>query len=55
MEHGGEAAGPVVRDIVKAYYDKKTARSQQQATTNSPASEPNFPKPLVATVGVQHP
>jgi penicillin-binding protein 2 len=22
-QHGGEAAGPVVRDIVKAYYDKK--------------------------------
>jgi hypothetical protein len=53
MEHGGEAAGPVVRDIVKAYYDKKTARSQQQATTDSPA-EPNSTKPLVAAVGVQH-
>jgi cell division protein FtsI/penicillin-binding protein 2 len=53
MEHGGEAAGPVVRDIVKAYYDKKAARSQQQATTDSPA-EPNSTKPLVATVGVQH-
>ena len=33
MEHGGEAAGPVVRDIVKAFYDKKTARTQQQAKT----------------------
>ena len=30
MEHGGEAAGPVVRDIVKAYYDKKNAGTQQQ-------------------------
>ena len=27
-QHGGEAAGPVVRDIVKAYYDKKTKKSQ---------------------------
>jgi penicillin-binding protein 2 len=52
MEHGGEAAGPVVRDIVKAYYDKKAARSQQQVTADSPA-DPNSTKPLVATVGVQ--
>src|SRR4029077_4730495 len=22
-QHGGEASGPVVRDIIKAYYDKK--------------------------------
>ncbi len=29
-EHGGTTAGPVVRDIVKAYYDKK---SRAQRTT----------------------
>ena len=31
-EHGGTAAGPVVRDIVKAYYDKKNKKSQGQIT-----------------------
>lgn len=54
MEHGGEAAGPVVRDIVKAYYDKKNARTQQQATIDSPA-QPNSTQPLVATVGAKRP
>jgi penicillin-binding protein 2 len=28
-EHGGTTAGPVVRDIVKAYYDKKTGHKDQ--------------------------
>src|SRR6266704_3525083 len=31
-KHGGEAAGPVVRDIIKAYYDKKTRKTQGQYT-----------------------
>jgi penicillin-binding protein 2 len=31
-QHGGEAAGPVVRDIVKAYYDKKAKKTQGQLT-----------------------
>jgi len=30
-EHGGTAAGPVVRDIVKAYYDKKEKKSKGQS------------------------
>ena len=54
MEHGGEAAGPVVRDIVKMYYDKKAAHNQQQAGTEAPA-QPNVNRPLVATVGGQQP
>ena len=29
-QHGGEAAGPVVRDVIKAYYDKKAKKSQGQ-------------------------
>jgi penicillin-binding protein 2 len=33
-QHGGEAAGPVVRDIVKAYYDKKAKKSQSQLTAD---------------------
>jgi len=31
-KHGGEASGPVVRDIVKAYYDKKNKKTQGQVT-----------------------
>jgi penicillin-binding protein 2 len=31
-EHGGTTAGPVVRDIVKAYYDKKTGHKELQFT-----------------------
>ncbi len=34
--HGGTTAGPVVRDVVKAYYDKKNAHMQQQAATAAP-------------------
>ncbi|GAC1667160.1 MAG: penicillin-binding protein 2 [Candidatus Acidiferrum sp.] len=30
--HGGEASGPVVRDIIKAYYDKKSKKTQGQYT-----------------------
>jgi penicillin-binding protein 2 len=31
-KHGGEAAGPVVRDVIKAYYDKKAKKGQGQFT-----------------------
>jgi cell division protein FtsI/penicillin-binding protein 2 len=31
-EHGGTTAGPVVRDIVKAYYDKKNGIKVQEYT-----------------------
>ena len=34
-EHGGEAAGPVVRDIVKAYYDKKNQKTQGEITAET--------------------
>ena len=34
-QHGGEAAGPVVRDIVKAYYDKKNKKTQGQVTAEN--------------------
>ncbi len=33
-EHGGAVAGPVARDIIKTYYDKKTKKSQQQYTVD---------------------
>jgi penicillin-binding protein 2 len=34
-KHGGEAAGPVVRDIIKAYYDKKAKKTEGQFTAES--------------------
>jgi penicillin-binding protein 2 len=38
-EHGGTAAGPVVRDIVKAYYDKKNKKNQGQITAENKGYE----------------
>jgi penicillin-binding protein 2 len=32
-QHGGTASGPVVRDIIKGYYDKKNKQSPSQLTT----------------------
>lgn len=32
-KHGGEAAGPVVKDVIKAYYEKKNKKTQGQFTT----------------------
>jgi penicillin-binding protein 2 len=34
-EHGGTTSGPVVRDIVKAYYDKKNKKTQGQVTAQN--------------------
>jgi len=38
-EHGGTTAGPVVRDIVKAYYDKKTGHKDQIYTVKEKRPE----------------
>jgi penicillin-binding protein 2 len=35
VEHGGTAAGPVVRDIVKAYYDKKDKKEHGHTTAEN--------------------
>ena len=49
---GSVSAAPIVRDVVKAYYDKKNARMSQTTAQNStPGSNP----PLVATAGDRHP
>jgi penicillin-binding protein 2 len=49
--HGGSTAGPVVRDIVKAYYDKKNAHlQQQQAMVNSPTGPRTSPAPAMPKV-----
>jgi penicillin-binding protein 2 len=50
-EHGGTTAGPVVRDIVKAYYDKKNARQPQQSASESAPPLSGVAQPLIATVG----
>jgi penicillin-binding protein 2 len=34
-QHGGTASGPVVRDIIKAYYDKKNQRMPGQITAEN--------------------
>jgi penicillin-binding protein 2 len=54
VEHGGEAAGPVVHDIVKMFYDKKATHPQQQASTTAP-TQPDSNPPLLAKAGGQRP
>jgi len=34
-KHGGEAAGPVVKEVIKAYYDKKNKKTQGQVTAEN--------------------
>jgi hypothetical protein len=44
MKHGGEIAAPVVRDVVKAYYDKKNGVKQQlTATASASSATPEVP------------
>ena len=38
-EHGGTVAGPVVRDIVKAYYDKKNKKNPGEETAQNQAPQ----------------
>ncbi|MGB6846484.1 MAG: penicillin-binding transpeptidase domain-containing protein, partial [Candidatus Acidiferrales bacterium] len=54
MEHGGEAAGPVVRDVVKAYFDKKNGVQQTPTTAQNPAP-PTSAGTLAVTLGAPHP
>jgi penicillin-binding protein 2 len=49
---GSTSAAPIVRDVVKAYYDKKNMHMQQATAENG--TPPVAPRPLVATVGAQH-
>lgn len=44
-KHGGEAAGPVVRDVIKAYYDKKNKKTQGQYTAETKPPAPQT-KPI---------
>lgn len=38
--HGSEAAGPVVRDVIKAYYDKKAKKFDGQVTADGKGYDP---------------
>ncbi|MBI3668797.1 MAG: penicillin-binding protein 2 [Acidobacteria bacterium] len=40
-EHGASAAAPLARDVIKAYYDKKSKRNQQQYTVDYKRFEVN--------------
>jgi len=40
-QHGGESAGPVVRDVIKAYYDKKARKTQGQYTADLKSYDPS--------------
>jgi penicillin-binding protein 2 len=46
-KHGGEAAGPVVRDVIKAYYDKKNKKTQGEVTAENKSDAPRK-RPTVA-------
>jgi penicillin-binding protein 2 len=39
-KHGGEEAGPVVKDVIKAYYDKKNKKTQGQYTAEAKGHAP---------------
>jgi penicillin-binding protein 2 len=41
--HGSEAAAPVVRDVVKAYYDKKAKKTQGQITAQNKGAGSGVP------------
>ena len=49
-QHGGEASGPVVRDIVKAYYDKKNRKTQGTVTADEHDATPPNGAAVVAPV-----
>ena len=48
-KHGGEAAGPVVKDVIKAYYDKKNKKIEGQYTTETKTPEPAGVRAAAAT------
>jgi penicillin-binding protein 2 len=46
--HGSEVAGPVVRDVIKAYYDKKAKKSDGQFTADQ--NQPDLTKAPPAVI-----
>jgi len=48
-KHGGEAAGPVVKEVIKAYYDKKNKKTEGQVTAEYKRTDPgNGAAPVAA-------
>ena len=54
-QHGGTASGPVVRDIIKAYYDKKNHKTQGTVTADGHSTTPANGTAVVAPVAVLKP
>jgi penicillin-binding protein 2 len=48
-QHGGTASGPVVRDVIKAYYDKKSKKLEGQYTAGNKQNGPDSSAPAAAT------
>src|SRR4029077_14101690 len=51
---GSTSAAPVVRDVVKAYYDKKNGNFHPPSVADKTAPQEPV-QPLVASAGSQHP
>ena len=49
-KHGGEAAGPVVKDVIKAYYDKKNKKTQGEVTAENKKTDSRTGSAAVAAV-----
>jgi len=49
-KHGGEESGPVARDIIKAYYDKKNKKINGTVTAGEPVPTPASRAAVVAPV-----
>jgi penicillin-binding protein 2 len=49
-QHGGTASGPVARDIIKAYYDKKNRRTPGTVTAEDRGANPASGTAVVAPV-----
>lgn len=48
--HGSEAAGPVVRDVIKAYYDKKNKKVDGQITADDKGFDPGKTAPQATVI-----
>jgi hypothetical protein len=51
--HGSEAAGPVVRDVVKAYYDKKNKKSDGTVTAENTENKRRVPGAATPAATIQ--
>jgi penicillin-binding protein 2 len=52
-QHGGTASGPVARDVIKAYYDKKAKKLDGQITADDKPYDPSKSTPPAAAIQPQ--